>query len=175
MTRKAGQNPNAVEIDLHDMIGDKAIAHFVDFYNARVGQRKLDRITVIHGYGSNGQGDATIKNRLRQFLDAYPQQVGYQRGDDIPPYNPGITFVTPRLRLPANSKAPPQQDMKITQDLVKFCVQPKTMDKIRSKFFRRNVGIERLVESLVAEGRLARLRTEKEERFQATDQVAAHP
>lgn len=78
------------QLDLHGLTVAEAVERFVEQYNGRVKRGQLGCWTVVHGYGSTGEGGA-IRRRLRGLLNNHRDRLRYELGDDYG--NPGWTWV----------------------------------------------------------------------------------
>jgi DNA-nicking Smr family endonuclease len=76
------------QLDLQGLSFTDAIERFVDQYNVRVKNGQCGCWTVVHGYGSSGEGGA-IRSKLRGFLNQHPDKLRYEFGDNYG--NPGST------------------------------------------------------------------------------------
>lgn len=90
-----------MRLDLHGMRTKDAIELFIYEYNRAV-RSGLDRMEVIHGYGSSGRG-GDIKEALAALLDAHQSKVRYIRGESLG--NRGATVVVPDKELPSRAMA----------------------------------------------------------------------
>ncbi len=115
------------EIDLHGYTITEALAAFVAFYNARVGRGNTSQFTVIHGYGSSGDG-GKIRSRLRKYLERFPDRVEFVPGGRYSG-NPGITLVAPKRELPSEEEG-------LAGEILSFCSAGKSEGKILGKFRR---------------------------------------
>ncbi|MBF0547282.1 MAG: Smr/MutS family protein [Candidatus Riflebacteria bacterium] len=116
------------EIDLHGYEVLEAIDIFVESYNAKIKAGDFSQMNVIHGYGSGGEG-GKIKLRLRNFLANHTDNLEFVFGENIPSSNPGQTVVFPRRPLPSRIDL-------LSEEILKFCDDPKTKTKIFGKFRR---------------------------------------
>ena len=115
------------ELDLHGKTVPEALELFVRIYNAKVSRGDRFPFHVIHGYGSGGNG-GEIRKRLRKFLEAYPQQVRFERGEQMLG-NPGITIILPEKILPT-------QIEELAMEVLEYCRNGKSEEKIIGKFRR---------------------------------------
>ncbi len=130
------------EIDLHGLTWTEARAEFVAFYNRSVGTP----FTVIHGYGSSGEG-GVLRRRLRGFLQRHEAYLEFTPGEELDD-NPGCTIISPQLRLPA-------LDERLVESMWEYCKRPKTRGKISGKFRRYgNKAVDQTIELLERQGRL---------------------
>ena len=134
------------EIDLHGFTITEALSTFVDFYNARVGRGNIAQFTVIHGYGSSGDG-GKIRNRLRKYLEKFPDCVEFVPGGQYSG-NPGITLVAPKKALPSEEEG-------LAGEILSFCAAGKSEGKILGKF-RKNgeAEVKSVLQTLERKGNL---------------------
>lgn len=133
-----------MEIDLHDLSVNEAIRIFIEKYNKAFKNGYKGKISVIHGYGSSGQG-GKIKRAFKTFSEEHKKflKVEYT-------INPGITDVYPL-------KAIPQILDLLSKELLEYCSKnPKSLSKIESEFFKKYTAkeIKICVKSLVNKGLL---------------------
>ncbi|MFZ2957152.1 MAG: Smr/MutS family protein [Candidatus Ozemobacteraceae bacterium] len=114
------------EIDLHGCQVIEALDTFVSYYNSRIRDGDFNRILVIHGYGSTGEG-GRIRVQLRRFLSNHLEYLAFACGEDIGFSNLGNTFVFPRKPLPSAMDA-------LSSKILEYCESPKTKSKISGKF-----------------------------------------
>jgi Smr domain-containing protein len=115
------------EIDLHGYTITEALSAFVAFYNARVARGNTSHFSVIHGYGSTGNG-GQIRKRLRKYLSRFPDRVEFVPGGQYSG-NPGITIVAPKEVLPSEEEG-------LAGEIIAFCANGKSEEKIIGKFRR---------------------------------------
>lgn len=133
------------QLDLHGLSVADAIERFVDEYNLRIKRGQLACWTIVHGYGSTGEG-GVIRSKLRAFLDQHPDKLRYEYGDNYG--NPGWTWVYPKLRLPDRKE-------RLALEILEFCSMPRVEDKILREFTGEGgVQVKEIVRSLVKQGRL---------------------
>ena len=139
------------ELDLHALTWPEALREFADFYNLSLGQATDSttvRLSVIHGYGSTGEGDA-IRNRLRAFLEKHGDYLEFTPGENVDG-NRGCTVVKPMKRLP-------DEDELLAKAIWDYCQRPRTRSKITGKFHKhgesKTIQAIRLLE---IQGRLTR-------------------
>ncbi|NLH47059.1 MAG: Smr/MutS family protein [Myxococcales bacterium] len=119
-----------MELDLHGMTVDEALAFFVRRYNEEVRTGRRAPLHVIHGYSSTGDAGRTIKRELHRLLHRHRDRLTYICGEKIDG-NPGYTIVEPRGTLPTALD-------RLQQDIRQFCETGKTKEKIVRKFLRKN-------------------------------------
>ncbi|MCD4707100.1 MAG: Smr/MutS family protein [Candidatus Sabulitectum sp.] len=112
------------EIDLHGYQVVEAIDIFVKHYNARVKGGDCSAISVIHGYGSTGEG-GRIKTALRRLLETSDENLSFQ----LDVWNPGKTLVYPEKALPAGAGI-------ISSEILEYCRSPRSESKVLGKFRR---------------------------------------
>ena len=112
------------DLDLHGYTVAEGIERFVEQYNARVKRGQLGCWTIVHGYGSSGEGCA-IREKLRAFLAQHSDKLLHEAGDTYG--NPGWTWVYPKLRLP-------DQRERLGIEIFNFCSTPKGEEKILREF-----------------------------------------
>ena len=142
------------EIDLHGYTITEALSIFVGFYNTRVARGNMSHFTVIHGYGSSGDG-GQIRRRLRKYLSRFPDCVEFVPGGQYSG-NPGITLIAPKKALPSEEEG-------LAGEIIKFCVTGKSEDKIIGKF--RRYGMVEVKSQLKALERKGSLRAYVKGRF----------
>ncbi|MBS9775947.1 MAG: Smr/MutS family protein [Fusobacterium sp.] len=83
------------EIDLHSLDSKIAINLFKKKYNEALKRKDFREILIIHGYGANKlDHKPIIANNIRTFLSKNKDKLKYRLST-----NPGITYVTPILKL----------------------------------------------------------------------------
>ncbi|MCG3148589.1 MAG: hypothetical protein PCFJNLEI_02034 [Verrucomicrobiae bacterium] len=136
-------------LDLHGLTVEEAIEHFVQHYNERVKKSQGGAWTIVHGYGSSGQG-GVIRSKLRSFLEQHKDKLRYEAGDNFG--NPGWTWVYPKIRLPDRQE-------RLALDILGYCSIPRTEEKILGEFIQPDgVKIRELVRALVNQGKLKEVR-----------------
>ena len=136
------------EIDLHGYTIAEALSAFISFYNTRVARGNTSHFTVIHGYGSSGNG-GQIRDRLRKYLGRFPDCVEFVSGAQFSG-NPGITLVAPKKMLPSEEEG-------LAGEILSFCNVGKSEGKILGKF--RRYGETEVKSQLQALERQGSLRT----------------
>ena len=116
------------EIDLHGLEVLEAVESFVTYYNDQVKKGDFRPISVIHGYGSSGEG-GKIRLRLRSFLEHHADHLLYDPGEKVPFHNMGETIVYPHKALPSTTDF-------LSDEIRSYCQNPKTKSKIIGKFRR---------------------------------------
>lgn len=133
------------QLDLHGLTVAEASERFVEQYNLRVKREQLGGWTVVHGYGSTGEGGA-IRSKLRAFLDRHSDKLRYEPGDQYG--NPGWTWVYPKVRLPDRRE-------RLALEILDFCATPRVEEKILREFVGEGgVQVKEILRSLVKQGRL---------------------
>lgn len=83
------------EIDLHSLDSKTAIKLFKKKYNEAINKKDLREILIIHGYGANKlYHKPVVAINIRKFLSKNNDRLKYRLST-----NPGITYVTPILKL----------------------------------------------------------------------------
>ena len=137
--------PSTDQLDLHGLTVAEAIERFVEQYNGRVKRGQLGCWTVVHGYGSTGEGGA-IRSRLRGLLQRHADRLRYEPGDDYG--NPGWTWVYPKLPLPDRQEG-------LALEILRFCSEPKIEEKIITKLaMHGGLQVKEAIRSLAKQGRL---------------------
>ncbi|TDT67415.1 Smr domain-containing protein [Hypnocyclicus thermotrophus] len=108
-------------IDLHGLTVVQAEEIFIREYNNNLNKT----IKIIHGYGSSGSGGKIRKN-IRKLLEKNKEYFNYKKGEIIDG-NRGYTIVYPKKRIPEKIDS-----LKI--EILKYCMVPKTKDKIAGHF-----------------------------------------
>ena len=151
------------EIDLHGRTWLEAREEFIAFYN-QVMEESSDsngvQLSVIHGYGSTGEGGA-LRKRLRGFLQRFADRLEFVAEEDLDG-NPGHTVVAPLQRLP-------DKDALLADEIWSYCERPRSKSKVVGKFRRNGTPkVIQAVRSLEKQGRLRRLSGRGEVMYEAT-------
>ena len=125
------------EINLHDYLAGEALETFISYYNREVSHTAFGSIKVIHGWGSSGTG-GIIRTMLRGLLKKYPDKVEFVTGEDRSD-DQGYTIVYPLSSLPTLEEH-------ISDEICRFCSQPKTEEKIVGEF--RTYGEPRIKQAV---------------------------
>lgn len=128
MSRKRKYNR---QIDLHNKTADEAIDYFVCQSNAFLINGFKGHLVVVHGYGSSGQGNGVIKDRIRDLVSRWPDYFEILRCDD---WMPGETRVRPVKPFPyrrAGTRTTQQQ-------VYDFCKQKRMEADIYRKFSKKH-------------------------------------
>ncbi|MCD4673979.1 MAG: Smr/MutS family protein [Anaerolineaceae bacterium] len=134
------------EIDLHDHTITEALSSFISYYNARVARGNKKQFKVIHGYGSSGSG-GKIRVRLRKYLARFPEHLDVIHGEKFLG-NPGVTFIVPWKALPTEEDG-------FAAEILSFCVNGKSEEKIIGKFRRYGqLEVKAAIKGLQRKGRL---------------------
>ncbi len=139
---------DTLELDLHGKTWPEALQEFVDAYNKAVqpGGHACRKLRVIHGYGSTG-GPGVLRTRFRKFLERHEARLEFTSGERADG-NPGYTTVTPKYPLPG-------ADAALSELVLDYCEQPKTISKIVGQFRRYgSPRVQQAVRSLEAQRRL---------------------
>lgn len=132
------------EIDLHGYEVVEAVGVFVDFYNRQVKAGDFSAISVIHGYGSTGEG-GRIRSALRKLLECHQENLTF----DTHSVNPGVTRVFPVTAIPSGAGV-------IACEIVEYCLISRSESKILGKFRRHgDLSVKSTLRSLVKQGKLA--------------------
>ncbi len=135
------------EMDLHGYQVVEAIDIFVKHYNERVKRGDLSPISIIHGYGSTGEG-GRIKTALLKLLNTSFDTLSFQQQA----WNPGKTVVYPGKALPPGAGI-------ISSEIVDYCHLPRSESKILGKFRRfGDLNVKNTLRRLVKQGILSRKR-----------------
>lgn len=135
------------EIDLHGYQVVEAIDIFIRHYNANVKQGNFSSISVIHGYGSTGDG-CRIKTALTKLLETNEDSLTCQK--DI--WNPGKTIVHPQKALPAGAGI-------ISSEILEYCTLQRTESKVLGKLRRfGDLNVKNTLRRLVKQGTLCSAR-----------------
>ncbi len=135
------------EIDLHGYQVVEAIDIFVKHYNERVRAKDLSPISVIHGYGSTGEG-SRIKTALRKLLEASKDNLSFQW--DV--WNPGKTLVLPKKVLPSGADI-------MSSEILEYCSSPRSESRVLGKYRRfGDLNVKNTLRRLVKQGKLSVLR-----------------
>ena len=137
------------QLDLHGKTWREAQDAFIAFYNAALGRGGGGSgvtLTVVHGYGSTGEG-GVLRRRLRAYLDRLGDYLEYTPGEQMDG-NPGCTYIAPQKRIPALKDA-------LASEILKYCETGKTRSKIIGKFRRH--GQPKTLEAIRALERRGRL------------------
>lgn len=160
--RMASEN----ELDLHELTWQEALPEFIAFNNEAIQQAAggpAPTLNVIHGYGSSGAG-GVLRKRLQGFLQ---EQAAAGRLEFIPgesvDSNPGHTLVLPVLPLPAT-------DELLANEIVAYCRNPRTLNKINGKFRRHGVpAVKAAIDTLVRQRRLRMIGKDSRKTYEATE------
>ncbi len=88
------------EIDLHNLDSKVAINIFIKKYNEAISQKDHREILIIHGYGAKKlEHEPIIAKNIRKFLAKHKSKLNYRLS-----INPGVTYVTPILKLNLDTK-----------------------------------------------------------------------
>ncbi len=131
------------EIDLHGYQVVEAIDIFVKHYNGRVRGGDLSSISVIHGYGSTGEG-GKIKTALRKLMESFKENLSFEQN----PWNQGKTLVYPSAALPSGAGI-------ISTEILEYCSSARSESRVLGKF--RNYGdlsVKNTLRRLVKQGKL---------------------
>jgi hypothetical protein len=141
------------EVNLHDCKSwNEARDVFIESFNRALRESRgghVDRLDVIHGYGSSGEG-GVIRDRLRAFLSRNVEHLEFVPGEDEAG-NPGRTYVTPVKALPTAFE-------QLTERVWEYCAVAKPLAKVKSRFWRDELRAERAVEELERTGRIRVIR-----------------
>lgn len=131
------------EIDLHGYQVVEAIDIFVKHYNERVSGGDLSAISVIHGYGSTGEG-GRIKTALRKLLQSSEESLSF--ADDV--WNPGKTVIYPEKPLPSGAGI-------ISSEIREYCCTSQSESKVLGKFRKHgDLNVKNTLRRLVKQGKL---------------------
>ncbi len=134
-----------MEVDLHGLTVQEGLATLVQKYNSLVGSPHCE-LVVVHGYGSGGS-DGILKRKVRAFLKSVG--VKFFTEKDGVRCNLGQTLV-----VVGSEKISVAQGLE--QKILDFCENPKTKEKIFSKFHKSGVEVvQTAFSSLVKSGLLA--------------------
>ena len=151
------------EIDLHDRTWLEAREEFIAFYNhvlEEAGDSSGVQLSVIHGYGSTGEG-GVLRKRLRGFLQRFDDRLEFVPGEHLDG-NLGHTVVAPLQRLP-------DRDGLLADEIWSYCERPRSKSKVIGKFRRSGTPkVIQAVRSLEKQGRLRRLSGRGEVMYEAT-------
>ncbi len=133
------------ELDLHGYKAHEALAEFTQFYNRWIQKHPRKPFAVVHGYGASGSG-GVIRKRLRALLEEYSDYMEIIPGERLG--NPGMTVIYPTRRLPTVTN-------QLEGDILQFCMQPRSEEKIYGKFRRHgDPAVQTALKSLVRKKRL---------------------
>ena len=145
-------------LDLHGLTVAEALDRFVEQYNNRVKNGQGGAWTVVHGYGSSGEGGA-IRQRLRAFLDRHADKLRFEAGELHG--NPGSTWVYPKLRLPDRRE-------RLALAIVAYCATPRSDEKVIREFIGEGgPQVKELLRSLVKQGQLKMVAKGARSQYQA--------
>jgi hypothetical protein len=133
------------QLDRHGLTVTEAVERFVEQYNLRVQRGQSGCWTIVHGYGSSGEG-GVIRQRLRGLLHHHRDRLRYEPGELYG--NPGWTWVYPKLPLPDRQE-------RLVLEILGYCAAPKAEAKIVAKFAGHGgVQVKTVLRSLVQQGRV---------------------
>ena len=137
------------QLDLHGKTWQQARDEFIAFYNAALGGGRAGvTLTVVHGYGSTGEG-GVLRKRLRAYLDGLGDYLEYTLGEQMDG-NPGCTYIAPLKRIPDLEDA-------LASEILEYCRTGKTRSKIIGKFRRHGQPkVLNAIRSLERHGRLVK-------------------
>ena len=122
---------------------------FMELYNDAmngVGGPGAIQISVIHGYGSTGEG-GVLRMRFRKFLSRFEGHLEFTPGEEFDG-NQGWTIVRPLVRLPDSTEM-------LAEDILDYCERPRTLSKVAGKFRRHgDPAVKQAIKSLERQGRL---------------------
>ena len=158
------------EIDLHGRTWLEAKEEFIAFYNhvlEETGDTIGAQLSVIHGYGSTGEG-GLLRKRLRGFLQRFADHLEFVPGEDLDG-NPGHTVVAPLQQLP-------DKDGLLADEIWSYCERPRSRSKVIGRFRRNGAPkVIRAVRSLEKQGRLRRLSGRGQPLYEATRGHPGYP
>ncbi len=150
------------ELDLHGLTWQDSLSEFMILYDdvmCKTEDPGNTLITVIHGYGSTGEG-GVLRSRLRNFLARFEDYLEFTPGEDFDG-NRGCTIVRPLKRLPDSLEL-------LSEDIWNYCQPPKTRSKIAGRF--RRYGDPKVIEairSLEKKGRLKKVYKRRHTMYEA--------
>ena len=145
------------EIDLHGLTWRHALGDFLRLYEDAISETAVPgdaSITVIHGYGSTGEG-GTLRKRFRSFLARFEEYLEFTPGEEIDG-NQGCTIVRPLRGLPDSTEL-------LSEDILDYCRTPRTRSKITGRFRRH--GDSKVIEAITSLGKQGRLRKVYKKRY----------
>ena len=119
-----------IEIDLHGLTWKEARQSFEEAYGDvfdSSGNPTGDKLQVIHGYGSTGEG-GVLRKRLRSLCQSLENYLEVTEGEAIDG-NMGCTIITPMKCLPAAEEM-------LAEGVWEFCIRSRERSKIMRKFRR---------------------------------------
>jgi len=131
---------------VHQCTVAEALELFHAFYNRQFAGG-TPSFTVIHGYGSSGEG-GRIRKALRAFLEGFADTLTWKTGEELDG-NPGCTVVYPKKPLPSTTDL-------LGVEILRYCSVPRTEDKIVGEFHRH--GQRQIKESIRRLKQQSRLR-----------------
>ncbi|ADU66807.1 Smr/MutS family protein [Desulfurispirillum indicum] len=144
-----------MSLDLHHLSPIAAIDLFVEHYNRAIGSGERHPMEIIHGYGSSGEG-GVIRRHLHRLLAAHPEHLTFE---PAPGGNPGATIVLPRKPLPSTTSL-------LASEILEYCQNPKTKEKIAGKFRQHgDAKVIAAISSLQKEGALKMIQKGKHKCF----------
>ena len=150
------------EIDLHGLTWRDALSEFTRLYDDVVSGTTVsgdDSITVIHGYGSTGEG-GTLRKRFRNVLARFDEYLEFTPGEETDG-NQGCTIVRPLKALPDSTEL-------LSEDILEYCQTPKTRSKIAGRFRRHgDTSVIEAIQSLEKQGRLRRFHKKRYTMYEA--------
>ncbi len=136
------------ELDLHGLTWSEAKTEFIDFYNHMLKDaRNMSglQLTVIHGYGSTGEG-GVLRKRLRGLLRKLEGRLEFTPGEEIDG-NSGCTVITPQEPIP--------EDGLLAKEIWDYCQGARARSKIMGRFRRYGQPkVMQAIKSLERQGRL---------------------
>ena len=139
------------EIDLHGLTWRESLKEFISVYNeavSKAGESSGVDITVIHGYGSTGEG-GVLRNRLRGFLSRFDNCLEFTPGEEIDG-NQGCTIVKPVSHLPDVNDL-------LAEQIFDYCERQRSRSKVMGRFRRHGQPkVMQALRALEKQGRLER-------------------
>jgi hypothetical protein len=119
---------------------------FVKHYNSKVKGNDLSPVSVIHGYGSSGEG-GRIKTALGKLFAANEDCMTLYQSVR----NPGETTVYPLKAFPEGAGI-------VSAGIIEYCRTPRTESKILGKYRQHgDLRVKKALKLLVKQKRLSTL------------------
>lgn len=101
--RRIAKKPDA-SLDLHGLTRDEAWAAMEAFFRAGC-QQDFDKLLIIHGKGNHSNGEAILKQTVRDFIECCPYAGESGRGNAAEGGN-GATWVLLKYKKPDQRTGP---------------------------------------------------------------------
>lgn len=123
----------------------EAMVKFVSIFNAQAKKNYMKPFSIVHGYGSSGEG-GRIKKALYDYLNLHKPACR------ISAENQGTSIIMPRKQLPDYISI-------IDEYILEICTAPKPLNKIIGLVFKKyrsftETSIQKRLNLLIKQGKL---------------------